>query len=135
LSVVDVASGATQALPDRALAFLWTPAGDALLCVGVDAAAEVLVWERVDVASGETRPLARFAPTQELALLLGHFDQYAPAVSLYSREEPALLFAHASQDSRHNGHAAEHAGLWLVEDAAGATPRHLAGGSVGFFAP
>ncbi|HZR97427.1 MAG TPA: hypothetical protein VFE37_01900 [Chloroflexota bacterium] len=135
LSVLDVASGAARRLPQRVLAFFWTPAGDALLCVGVDAAGEMLTWERVDVASGDARVLARFAPTQELALLLGHFDQYAPAVAFYSRDEPVLLFAHDSQDSRHNGHTTEHAGLWLVTDAAPPTLRPLAGGSIGFFAP
>lgn len=135
LSVLDVASGEERRLPRRALAFFWTPADDALLCVGVDAAGEVLTWERVDPASGAARPLAQFAPTQELALLLGHFDQYAPAVRLYSGDAAALLFAHTSQDSRHNGHSAEHAGLWLVTDADPPALRHLAGGSIGFFAP
>jgi TolB protein len=135
VSVVDVANGAARRFPMQALAFFWTPGGDALLCVGVDPAREVLTWERVAVASGETRTLARFAPTQELALLLGHFDQYAPAGALYARDEPALLFAHTSQDSRHNGHAAEHAGLWLVTDAEMPLLRRLAGGSIGFFAP
>jgi dipeptidyl aminopeptidase/acylaminoacyl peptidase len=133
LSVLDAASGVTRRLAHRVLAFFWTPAGDALLCVGVDPSGEVLTWERVAASSGDTRTLARFAPTQELALLLGHFDQYAPAVALYSREEPALLFAHTSQDSRHNGHSAAHADLWLATDAATPTLRHLAGGSVGFF--
>ena len=135
LAIVDTATGAEQRLPRIALAFFWTPAGDALLCVGVDAAGEVLTWERVDAATGEARTLARFAPTQQLALLLGHFDQYAPSVALYSRTEPVLLFAHTSQDSRHNGHSAEHAGLWLVTDAAEARLRHVAGGSFGCFAP
>jgi dipeptidyl aminopeptidase/acylaminoacyl peptidase len=135
LRIVDTRGGADCRLQRIVLAFFWTPAGDALLCVGVDPAGEMLIWERVDAASGEARTLARFAPTQELALLIGHFDQYAPAVSLYSRTESALLFAHTSQDSRHNGHSAEHAGLWLVTDAAEPALRRLAGGSFGCFAP
>ena len=135
LAILDTQGSAEQRLERTALAFFWTPNGDALLCVGVDAAGEVLTWERVDPATGGARTLARFAPTPEVALLLGHFDQYAPAVALYSRTELALLLAHTSQDSRHNGHSAEHAGLWLVMDAAEPELRRLAGGSFGCFAP
>jgi len=135
LTVLDTARGNVRRLRRQVLAFFWTPAGDALLCVGVDPAGEMLTWERLGLEDGATRTLARFAPTQEMALLLGHFDQYAPAVALYSREEPVLLFAHASQDTRHNGHSADHNGLWLVTDAEPPMLRQLAGGSIGFFAP
>jgi dipeptidyl aminopeptidase/acylaminoacyl peptidase len=135
LTILDTRAGAEHRVQRVALAFFWTPAGDALLCVGVDPAGEVLTWERVDATTGEVRTLARFAPPQELALLLGHFDQYAPAVALYSRTEPALLFAHTSQDSRHNGRSVEHAGLWLATDAAEPGLRRVAGGSFGCFAP
>ena len=58
-----------------------------------DPVGEGLAWERIDVADGRAARLATFTPTQELALLLGHFDQYAQSVCLYSREEPWLLFS------------------------------------------
>jgi dipeptidyl aminopeptidase/acylaminoacyl peptidase len=135
VSILDATSGATWRLPHTVLAFFWLPDGEALLCATVDPGGDRLAWERVDLATDEAVALARFTPTQELGLLLGHFDQYAPAVALYSREEPALLFADAGQEGRHNGHSAERADLWLATGTAPAALRHLAGGSVGFFAP
>jgi hypothetical protein len=135
LSVLDAASGATRRLPQTPLAFFWLPGGDALLCASVDPAAERLVWERVDATTGEATALARFTPTQELALLLGHFDQYAPAVALCSREEPAVLFADAGREGHHNGHSAEHADLWLAAGSGEVALRHVAGGTIGSFAP
>src|SRR5205085_7512951 len=115
--------------------FVWTPDGTALICAVPDPVGEGLAWERVEVADGRIRRLASFSPTQELALLLGHFDQYAQSVSIYSREEPLLLFSYAGDEARHNGHAAEHAELWLARGDDPPTLHHLAGGSLGFFAP
>jgi hypothetical protein len=135
VALLDIQSGAVQALPGGAAAVFWTPAGDALLRVVPGPAGDLLLWERLDLVHGASQPLAGFYPTQELALLLGHFDQYAQAVRLYSRQEPALLFAHAVPSGRHNGRAADRAELWLALGHGPVTLRCLAGGRIGFFAP
>jgi hypothetical protein len=135
LTVLDAQTGTSRALGSGVLAFFWTPDGTALICALPDPVGEGLAWERIDVADGRAARLATFTPTQELALLLGHFDQYAQSVSLYSREEPWLLFSNAGDEARHNGNSAEHAELWLARGDAPAPLRRLAGGSVGFFAP
>ncbi len=135
LAVVDARGGVARPLGVSALAFFWTPDSAALICAVPDPVGEGLAWERVEVVDGRARRLASFSPTQELALLLGHFDQYAQTCCLYSREEPLLLFAYASDQARHNGRAAEHAELWLVRGEGPATLQRLAGGSIGFFAP
>jgi hypothetical protein len=128
-------SGATQPLGVSVLAFFWTPDSAALICAVPDPIGEGLAWERIEVADGRVRRLASFSPTQELALLLGHFDQYVQSCRLYSQEEPVLLFSSASDEARHNGRAAEHAELWLARGEGPATLERLAGGSIGFFAP
>jgi hypothetical protein len=135
LTVLDAESGVSRALGAAVLAFFWTPDGAALICALPDPVGQGLAWERVEVADGRSSRLATFTPTQELALLLGHFDQYAQSVRLCSREEPWLLFSNAGDEARHNGHSSEYAELWLARADAPAPLRRLAGGSIGFFAP
>jgi hypothetical protein len=135
LALVDADSGARRSLGAAVVAFFWTPDSAAVICAVPDPVGEGLAWERIDVADGRARRLASFTPTQELALLLGHFDQYAPAVRLYSGEEPLLLFSYAGDEARHNGQAAERSELWLARGDGPATLQLLAGGTIGFFAP
>lgn len=135
LNVLDTATGTIMCWPWAVLAFIWTPAGDALLRATVAADGERVAWERLDPATGDSVPLATCTPTQDLALFLAHFDQYAPAVRLYSADEPTLLLADAGKDGRHNGHTADHPTLWLVPNDPASPLRHLAGGTIAFFAP
>jgi hypothetical protein len=133
ISILDVRSGATQAVSGSALAFFWTAEGDALIRANSDPAGDTLLWEYVDLATGAAERLALFTPTENLALLLSHFDQYAPAVHLWSREDASLLFADASQETRHNGHSPEHADVWLARRAGTPPLQHIGGGTIGFF--
>lgn len=135
LTVLDLEGGEPRELAITAVAFLWTPTSDALLCATVAATGDALTWERVTADGRERRPLVTCRPTQELALLLAHFDQYAPAVCLHSREEAALLVPDSVPDGRHNGRSSEHADIWLVESATAPALRRLAGGTLAFFAP
>ncbi|HZU06882.1 MAG TPA: hypothetical protein VFB73_13005 [Chloroflexota bacterium] len=135
VALLDTQSGDVQPLPGGAAAVFWTPAGDALLRAVPGPAGDLLLWERLDLTDGTAWLLAGFSPTQELALLLGHFDQYAQAVRFYSQQEPALLFAHAVPSGRHNGRAADRAELWLAVGHSPVALRCLASGRIGFFAP
>jgi len=135
VALVDARSGAIQPLGVSVLAFFWTPDSAALVCAVPDPLGEGLAWERIEAADGRVRRLASFSPTPELALLLGHFDQYAQSCRLYSRDEPLLLFSSAGDEARHNGRAPEHAELWLARGEGPAALERLAGGSIGFFAP
>jgi hypothetical protein len=133
IAILDVRSGATQAVRGPVLAFFWTADGDGLIRAAGDPAGETLLWEYVDLATGAAERLAPFTPTENLALLLSHFDQYAPAVHLWSRDDASLLFADASQETRHNGSSAAHADIWLARRVGTPPLQHVGGGTIGFF--
>jgi len=133
IAILDTRSGAKQTVAGPALAFFWTPDGDALIRAASDPAGDALVWDYVDLATGTPERLAPFTPTENLALLLSHFDQYAPAVHLWSRDDASLLFADASQETRHNGSSAEHADVWLARRSVTPPLQHVGGGTIGFF--
>jgi dipeptidyl aminopeptidase/acylaminoacyl peptidase len=133
--LVDTATGAVHDLSPEPVAVCWTPAGDALICAVANPSGDGLAWLRLDPDTGRTASLASFTPGRELALLLGHFDQYADSHRLHSAVEPVLLAATRTADGRQNGHTAARADIWLVPTTGAPTPRHLTPGTHAFFAP
>ena len=94
VQVLDLASGRVLPLLDEAVAgFFWSPQGDALLYLSLDAQRTHLRWHRLDRASGEKTELARFLPSREQAFCLSFFDQYAHSHPPVAPDGSALAFA------------------------------------------
>jgi Tol biopolymer transport system component len=78
IKVLDLESGRIQLLVDEPVAgFFWSPRGDALLYVSVDAQRSHLCWHRANRETGESAELVRFLPSREQTLIFSFFDQYA----------------------------------------------------------
>jgi len=94
VQVLDLASGRVLPLLDEAVAgFFWSPQGEALLYLSLDAQRTHLRWHRLDRASGEKTELARFLPSREQAFCLSFFDQYAHSHPPVAPDGSALAFA------------------------------------------
>jgi hypothetical protein len=94
VKVLDLASGRVFPLLDEAVTgFFWSPRGDALFYLSVDAHGTHLRWHRVARASGEKTELARFVPSREQTFFLSFFDQYAHSHPPVAPDGSALAFA------------------------------------------
>jgi Tol biopolymer transport system component len=78
IKVLDLENGRIQSLVDEPIAgFFWSPRGDALLYISVDAQRSHLCWHRAHRETGERTDLVRFLPSREQTLIFSFFDQYA----------------------------------------------------------
>ena len=107
LTVVDVASGeTTQVTDETAGAFFWSPDGERLLYLDLDAA-NGRVWYRWGVWH-EKRSFrtTRFLPSQVMIeQYFPFFEQYAQSMSLWSPDGSAFAYAGMNEDGD--------AGIWI----------------------
>lgn len=125
----------TTALEEQFLAFFWSPVGDKIAWIGLDALSRsmdltVIPVEGTQVA-GESRQLFQFSPTGELFTLLSFFDQYAYSHSLWSPDGSALVVAGTDgpEPGRRNG-SGPHGGQVYVVDVGTGEARRIASGKV-----
>jgi Tol biopolymer transport system component len=94
VKILDLESGTIVPLRGQAVAgFFWSPTGDALLSLSIDAQRSHLYWSHHPRAGGERTELVRFLPTREQTLLLSFFDQYAISHPPVSPDGSAVTFA------------------------------------------
>ena len=106
-------------------AFYWSPDGSRIAYVSVDRSME---WHVVDLASGETRSLARFIPTADFLTHLQFFDQFAPSHLVWSADSTTLVFAGVIERGAEPQ-------VWVVDAVGDAAPRPIAEGRLSFWAP
>ncbi len=113
----DGSSSSTLVEEDH-LAFFWSPEGDRIAWIGVDAATREMELSLSAVGDGEPRRLFRFSPTGEFFTYLSFFDQYAYSHSLWSPDGSALVLAgnEEPESGRRNG-SGPHGGQIYVVDA------------------
>ena len=93
LAVVDVVTGEVRRLmDDPLLAYVWSPAGDALLVARVDTDRNRLAWERVGL-DGHRQHLVDMHPTRDLGFYLRFFEQYAQSHGLVDPTGQHLLLS------------------------------------------
>ena len=129
LSVYPVDGSEPVVLTEEShLAFFWSPSGDRIAWIGVDAASREM---EVAVSSigGETRRLFRFSPTGEFFTYLSFFDQYAYSHSLWSPDGSALVVAgnEGPESGRRNGSGPSGGQVYVVDADSGAALRIASG--------
>ena len=110
------------------LAFFWSPSGDRIAWVGVDAASREMDVS-VSAVGGESRSLFRFSPTGEFFTHLSFFDQYAYSHSLWSPDGSALVVVgnEEQEASRRNGSGPSGGQVYVVDADTGSSLRIASG--------
>ncbi len=97
LQILDLSTARIVSLLDETdrtiTGFFWSPCGDALLYLSVDARHSHLCWHQLSRPSGETRELVRFLPSREQTFIFSFFDQYAGSHPPVAPDGSALAFA------------------------------------------
>jgi TolB protein len=121
LRLVDASgSGDREVVGAPVLAFWWSPDSSKLAFLttrprGTDRSVgwlrqeqPVLHWNVLDVATGQSRTLARFEPSAAFLNLLPFFDQYAQSMRLWDRAGRRLVYA-------------DRGGVWTLDVVTGET--------------
>jgi len=94
IRVLDLTTGRVSLLLDEPVTgFFWSPQGDTLLCLSVDAQRSHLRWHSLSRENGKTSELARFLPSREQTFILSFFDQYAHSHPPLAPDGNSLAFA------------------------------------------
>ena len=118
-------------------ALIWAPDGSAIYYLspmGIEASITLM---RMDLASGERRPLAQFRPSADFSTLLPFFDQFAHSHSLISADGRWLTFAGLAANNGGGGRTGTtpQNGCYVVPSDGSAAPRRVGPGEISFFAP
>lgn len=117
LRVIDSVSGdeTVATLDSGVLAFFWSPDGTkiAFLTLGtpgdstttqlgaakpLDQQPTGIVWNVLDVASGDLRRFTPFVPARDMSYLLTYFDQFAPSHRVWSPDSRYLVYSEIRAD-------------------------------------
>ena len=111
------------------LAFFWSPTGDRIAWVGIDASSREMELKVSAVSGGEPRSLFRFSPTGEFFTHLSFFDQYAYSHSLWAPDGSALVIAgtEGQQASRRNGSGPSGGQIYVIDADTGTALRIASG--------
>ena len=113
---------------DSHLAFFWSPSGDRIAWIGVDAASREMDVS-VSSVDGEPRQLFSFSPTGEFFTYLSFFDQYAYSHSLWSPDGSALVVVgnEGQAAGRRNGSGPSGGQVYVVDADTGTALRIASG--------
>lgn len=121
---------------DDILGFWWSPDGRYIAYVAADHERKILVLNAMDLEKGGRIRLASLAPSQNLTLLLGFFDQYVLSASFWSPDGRYFVYAGHTLREQSNGHQHQEAPEVFVVLADGsAPPRSIGEGYLGVWAP
>ena len=129
LSVYPVDGSQPVVLAEEShLAFFWSPKGDRIAWISVDAASREM-GVSVAAVGGEPRRLFRFSPTGEFFTYLSFFDQYAYSHSLWSPDGSALVVVgnEGQESGRRNGSGPSGGQVYVVDANTGAALRIASG--------
>ena len=82
-----------------------------------------LRWNVADIATGQTRALTTFIPSDAFANLIPFFDQYARSLRVWSPDSRSLVYG-VDEGPQSDG-------IYVVDVAPGATLRRIASGALG----
>jgi Tol biopolymer transport system component len=119
----------------RIIAFYWSPDGDKLAWVGLDANNNDFVWWAADASGGPTRELLRAQPTSDMLTTLSFFDQYAYSHSPWSPDSSRLVLAVVPNRSSSSSNGSTPLGprIFVVDAVGTEEPLQVAAGSMAFW--
>ena len=136
LRIISADGSSSQTLAEEPiLAFFWSPNGEKIAYVAIDARDQSLVWKVVSVHDGEVWELVKFLASPELLAMLTFFDQYAHSHSLWSPDSSHLVFAGAlgQQASQGNGATPTSSKIYVINTEPGSLSREVASGTLAFW--
>lgn len=78
---------------DDVVAFFWSPDGTKLAYVTLAETSGVLLWNIMDVETGEAQPLVEFVPSIDQLTVFQFFDQYAQSHTQWSPDGNSIVFS------------------------------------------
>lgn len=140
LLVTDAAGANSRTLADgEVLAFFWSPDGGQIAYLTLTRSTQGaapgpqtialqgdelrLRWNVADIATGQTRALTTFIPSDAFANLIPFFDQYARSLRVWSPDSRSLVYG-VDEGPQSDG-------IYVVDVAPGATLRRIASGALG----
>ena len=136
LSLVSPDGSTSSTIADeQLLAFFWSPQGDNIAWIGIDAQGREMDLAVTPVAAGqstgETLHLFRFSPTGEVFTWFSFFDQYAYSHSIWSPDGSSLVVAGTggAEAGRRNGSGPTGGQVFVVDVSTGES-RRIASGKI-----
>ena len=125
----------TTVSTEGVLAFYWSPAGDSLAWVEVNAANQEMEWVVSPSDGSNAKRLFSFQPSSEVFIMLSFFDQYANSHSPWSPDGKSLVVAGSKGEAarRSNGHTPTGDRIYILDAAGDAAPRDLGAGVLAFW--
>lgn len=136
LRIISADGSSSQTLAEEPiLAFFWSPSGEKIAYVAIDARDQGLVWKIVSVHDGTVWELVSFLASPELLAMLTFFDQYAHSHSLWSPDSSHLVFAGAlgRQAPQDNGATPTSSKIYVINTEPGSQPKEVAKGTLAFW--
>ncbi|PKB65307.1 MAG: hypothetical protein BZY80_00580 [SAR202 cluster bacterium Io17-Chloro-G2] len=136
LRVVSADGGKVQTLLDEAIvAFFWSPQGDKIAWVRLQAEQRAFQWKTSAVDGADVRELFTYQPSADALTMLTFFDQYAYSHSPWSPDGARLVVAGTQTETfgRRNGETPRGDRVYILDAAGGAPPKELAQGNLAFW--
>jgi len=133
LHVMDLTASEDFFQDDEVFAFFWSPDSKKLayfkprLAEGSDSSEQILLLEMhmLDIASGESKQLFTFQPTNQFSAVMPYFDQYHQSATIWSPDSNNLVLSFIDQEGN--------PGIAVVAASGQLEPRLLAQGYVAFW--
>jgi Tol biopolymer transport system component len=125
--ITTLSSGRTS---NGVWAFFWSPAGDKLAWVSVNADEQELEWVVSPSDGSDTNRLFSFQPSVEVFILLSFFDQYGYSHTPWSPDGKFLVVAGSKGEAarRSNGRTPTGDRIYVLDVEGSAEPKDLGAG-------
>ena len=128
-------SEASTLVEEPLLAFYWSPQGDKIAWVSVDAQERLFQWKVSGVDGNDVRQLFRFQPSSEVFTMFSFFDQYAYSHSPWSPDGTRLVVV-GSQDASvggSDGQSPTGSRIFVLDAVGGQQPQDIGPGTLAFW--
>ena len=117
------------------LAFYWSPQGDKIAWVAVDAQERLFEWKVASADGSGMRPLLRFQPSSEIFTMFTFFDQYAYSHSPWSPDGSRLVGVGSRDVSvgGSDGQSPSGSRIYVLDATGTEQPRDIGPGTLAFW--
>ena len=128
-------SEANTLVEEPLLAFYWSPQGDKIAWVAVDAQERLFEWKVAGIDGSGAQQLLRFQPSTEVFTMFSFFDQYAYSHSPWSPDGSRLVVVGSQEVSvgGADGQSPTGSRIFVLDAAGGEQPRDIGPGTLAFW--